>query len=196
MARRTLVAAALLVMLAIAPVAEAKKGGSRVDVTQAGAPIPDRVAAGVSGLLTSTIEVGKRFKGKRIRDVNVTVQTLGATGGSPAQDLGAVLTAPNGASVRLFSLLGGFVAPVSSIGPLTLDDETPTFLGVGDPVAPVGLYQPWAGTAQPNDPLALLDDGPARGTWTLKMLDQSSDQTSVLSSWRLMVVAGRPYRTS
>jgi hypothetical protein len=197
------VAVALLVALAITPVAEAKKkGGGRVDITQTGAPIPDRAPGGtfggVYGQLTSTIEVGKRFKGKRVSDVNVTLQTLGATGAHPADDLVAVLTAPNGASVRLFSSLEGFMTPESSIGPLTLDDETSTFLGGGPPVIPVALYQPWAGTAQPTfEPLALMDGGPVRGTWTLKMLDGSAfgGGTSVLSFWRLNVIAGRPYRT-
>jgi hypothetical protein len=200
------VAVALLVALAITPVAEAQKkkkgGGGAVDITKAvGAVIPDRAPGGpfggVYGQLTSTIEVGKRFKGRRVRDVNVTVQTLGATGTNPADDLVAVLTAPNGASARLFESLEGYTTPESSIGPLTLDDESPFFLGGGPPIVAAALFQPWAGTAESFDPLALMDDGPVRGTWTLKMLDGSAagGGTSVLSFWRLDVIAGRPYRT-
>jgi pyruvate kinase len=72
------------------------------------------------------------------------------------------------------------------------------------PLDPTELAEPWAGTAQPycfqapgGCPLALLDNGPATGTWTLTAFDGGDDpgQTSTLVFWRLNVVAGKPYKT-
>jgi hypothetical protein len=188
----------LLAVVALPATAEAKKkGGGTLDVTMpVNAPIPDAAPAnGPNGLLTSTINAGKRFKGKRVRDVNVTVQTTGLTGTNPANDLVAYLTAPSGATTGLFSRLG-LLSPGFSIGPLTLDDESTLGLGFGDQGDPTTLESPWAGTARPDEPgLYVMDDGPVRGAWTLRVLDQFAGGTSQFNLWRLQVVAGRPYRT-
>jgi subtilisin-like proprotein convertase family protein len=201
MGRMKLVVVALMVALTIAPVAEAKKGKGKsktrvFETTQTvAAPIPNQASfLSPFGLLTVTVEVPKQFKGLRVRDVNVTVQTTGLTGMSPTGDLFAKLTAPNGATTRLFSTLTG--PPSISIGPLTLDDEAPLFTGDGPPVNPTLLYTPWAGSARPDGaPLAVMDDGPARGTWTLRVVDATTNNTSALTSWGLRVTAGRPYAT-
>jgi Proprotein convertase P-domain len=178
------------------------KRGSTLDVTKVvNAPVPDGVGINPGpfnqfSALPSTIDVGKQFKGRRIRDVNVTVQTQGLTGTAPAADLLGILTAPNGGTVNLFSNLSTTSpTPNPSIGPLTLDDEARLELGSRDPVDPTELYAPWAGTATANGLLAVLDDGPVRGTWTLTIQDTTPDDTSSLVSWRLNVVAGKPYRT-
>src|SRR5262249_31268701 len=114
----------------------------------------------------------------------------------------ARLTAPNGATAWLlnFNLAG------QSVGPLTLDDDTPVFLGGTSPSpSPFVLTSPYAGTAQPacafvngGCPLRVLNDGPATGAWTLRVYDGGAPPpllTSVLNNWRLTVVAGRPYTT-
>ncbi len=179
-----------------------KSGGTADVTTQVNAAIPDAVG-NTRGLLTSTIEIGgKRFRGTRVRDVNVTVQTTG-TISSSAQDLQARLTAPNGATAWLFAGLSG-----QSIGPLTLDDQSPTFLNIGSTPQdniPGALGLPYAGIAQPDClearggcPLGVMNDTPARGTWTLRTYDTSGatpGRTSTLNFWRLRVVAGMPYRT-
>jgi hypothetical protein len=187
------------------PVALAKKkgGGGSVNITKpVNLPIPDAVDGGpaavfdVVGILRSPIDVSKRFQGRRIRDVNVTVQTLGTSGTTPAEDLGAILTAPNGGTVPLFStLFTPFSTPNPSLGPLTLDDEARLELGSGEPHDPTDLYAPWAGTATPSDLLTTLDNGAVRGTWMLTMFDGTRMETSNLVSWRLQVVAGRPFLT-
>jgi hypothetical protein len=208
---------ALAVFLSAAPAPGAKgKGAGRLDVSKTvNAPIPDASlppgpagAIGAFGVLTSTIDAGKQFKGRKVRDVNVTVQTVGTSGPSPADDLVARLTAPNGASVDLFVTLFGTVNPMTfmpnptpSIGPLTLDDESPLSLGSGNPSNATELFVPWAGSAEPEGkPLAVMDNGPVRGTWTLALIDTSNfnppgPERSNLVSWRLQVVAGKPFLT-
>jgi hypothetical protein len=204
-------ALALAVVLAITiapPAGAAKKKGKRVraivDITQAvGAPIPDAtpVQGGgppIDGVLLSTINVGKRFKGRRVRDVNVTVQTTGISGGNPASDLNIFLTAPNRATALAFADPGGFGSTAASVGPLTLDDESSTALGDGLQSNPFELSPPFAGTARPLERLARMDNGPARGVWTLVALDTTNpppDRVSVLNSWRLTLTTGRPFRT-
>jgi subtilisin-like proprotein convertase family protein len=194
------VIAALVCCLALPAVAGAaktakKKGAGAVDIAQAvNQAIPDR-PAGMNtpyGLLSSTITVGKRFKGKLVRDVNVTVQTTGTSAtNSAAQDLRARLTAPNGVTTTLF----GFLAPGNTVGPLTLDDESPLFQANGPAVDPQALFSPWAGTAQPVDVLFAMDGGPVRGAWTLRIADLANGDTNTLVQWRLNVIAGRAFRT-
>jgi subtilisin-like proprotein convertase family protein len=177
-----------------------KKAGGTVDITkQVNQGIPDGTNT-TNGVLTSTIAVGgKKFKGTRIRDVNVTLQTTGTAQQSAGQ-LGARLTAPNGASTGLIQNdLSG-----QSVGPLTLDDESPNGLGGQNSSEPTQLGAPYAGSAQPDCffipgtcTLWPMDNGPASGTWTLRMYDTNGTPaaTSVLNSWRLTVVAGKPYLT-
>jgi subtilisin-like proprotein convertase family protein len=195
-----LVAAAVAVAGA-SPAAAKKKGkvGGTADITMpVNAGIPD-ATANTDGLLASTITVGgKKFKGSKVRDVNVTAQTTGANADAAA-DLDARLTAPNGATSWLFSNLAG-----QSIGPLTLDDQSVNFLVNTAPVSSNSLGPPYTGTAQPNClqahggcPLTVMNNGPATGTWTLRVYDRgiSAGSTSILNSWRLVVRAGKAYRT-
>jgi subtilisin-like proprotein convertase family protein len=197
----TVLVVAFVAALAAAP-AEAqkkRKGPGSVNITQTGGPIPDRGpgATGIFGQLVSTINVGKQFKGRRIRDVNVTVQLTGL-GPSPnsLEDIRILLTAPNGATSEL--VLVGDLFPGNLAGPLTLDDETPLFIATsaisfGDPDALLAPYQGVAQTA--GVPLANLDNGRVPGAWTLRAVDTVATATSTLNSWRLNVVAGRPFRT-
>jgi subtilisin-like proprotein convertase family protein len=176
-----------------------KKGGGTAQITkQVNLPVPDATAT-TNGLLASTIHVGgKRFKGTVIRDVNVTLQTTGLSAQSAGQ-IDARLTAPNGMTTWL---LGNNLAE-QSIGPLTLDDESPNYLGGTAGRDPTDLVSPYIGTAQPDCfsapgvcTLWPMDGGPASGTWTLRVydVDDSAVATSILNFWRLRVVAGRPYR--
>jgi subtilisin-like proprotein convertase family protein len=198
------VAALLLCALLILPAAagaqkkgKGKKGPGAVNITRSvGAPIPDRGpgAVGLIGVLSSTIEVGKKFKGKRIRDVDVTVQVTGAgPGADSVQDITARLIAPNGASTILF---GPGLEPGNLLGPLTLTDESLLVLGFGAPTSATSLFAPYQGRARPaGNPLWKMDNGRVAGTWTLRVLDALNTNTSVLNFWRLSVVAGNPYRT-
>jgi hypothetical protein len=182
--------AVVLVAAALPGVAEAKraKRGGTVDITKiVGAPIPD------GGILSSTIDVaGRKLRGTVVRDVNAAVQITGLTP-IAIGDLAATLTAPNGATTFLFFTGLG---PGQQIGPLTLDDETPVLLSFGTPDDPTSLYAPYQGTAQPDGfPLAIMDSGRASGTWKLTVTDFLAEDASVLNSWRLNLIAGRPYKT-
>jgi hypothetical protein len=180
--------------------AKKKKAGGTADITkQVNQPVPDATAT-TNGLLASTIAVGgKKFKGTVIRDVNVTFQTTGS-GATSAEQLAARVTAPNGMTTWLiFEDLSG-----QSVGPLTLDDESPNVLGGTVQRDPTTLVSPYAGSAQPNcfDLFGVctfwpMDNGPASGNWTLRVYDTDNTpvMTSVLNSWRLRVVAGKPYLT-
>jgi hypothetical protein len=203
---RRIAAPAVLLALALlatsllgAAAAHSKKKhrGSRVvNITQpVNAAIPDRGSQvpGVDGLLVSQIVVGKKFKGKSIGDVNVTVQT---TGGGPdaASDVLPYMSSPNGNTIGLFSGLGG-----QSIGPLTLDDEAGRGICTFDPPPcrfdPFDtLLAPYAGTAEPSTPLSRFDRGPVRGVWTLWAKDQGNGGLSTLVSWTLNVTPARPVK--
>jgi hypothetical protein len=183
--------------------AKKKKGktGGTVNIAKTvSAPIPN-AGVGTFGVLASTIDVGgKKFKGTKIRDVNVTVQTLGTTGATPADNLLARLTAPNGATTQLFFGLTGV-----SIGPLTLDDESVNYLFTGASAPDsTALVAPYQGTAQPGclsaalSPcvFSVMDNGGVTGAWTLRVYDTgTAGETSNLVSWKLVVSAGKPYKT-
>lgn len=197
---RAMAAAICLSLVFAAGPAEAKKKGKKkgrtAEVTKTvNLGVPNGSAAAM-GELSSSITLGKKFRGLQIRDVNVTVQTTGSAAGA-AGHLIAQLTAPNQASSSIFYSLGG-----QSIGPLTLDDEADRVLGqgAGTQASSYFLYTPYVGRAQPGvsvlgNELWVMDGGPARGTWTLRIFDSSAGATSVLNSWNLRVVAGRPFVT-
>jgi hypothetical protein len=191
-----------VVALIVAPATLAKGGKVKAALAitkPVGAMVPEAAPdPGPYGLLTSTIDVGKRYRGRLIRDVNVTVQTTGVTGNNPSNDLSAYVTAPNGATTALFFGLGGIDPGTAvSIGPLTLDDDTPIHLfSVFNPGDPLALKPPFAGTAMPEQTLASLEGGPVRGTWALRVVDDASGgaETSRLDLWGLSVLTGKAYR--
>ena len=200
---RSLLVVALLALLVAAPPATAakkkSKGGGTINITNAvNTPIPDRGAAIGSppGTASSSIQVGKAFKGKRIRDLNVGFQTTGSAAGAAA-DLLVELIAPGGTSSNLF-ITG---TPTQSLGPLTLDDESNVLLVGSSP--PCVVPPPWTctpvGTMRGQFPfarsLARFNGGPAMGTWTLRLYDTQTMRTSVLNSWTLQATTGKPYKT-
>jgi hypothetical protein len=190
----TLVLAATAVAaMAAAPSAGAAKKNqkaAKLDITQTvNAAIPDKgpLVTDPAGRLVATIKVGKQFNGLAVRDVNLTLQTTGSAANA-AMGLAASLSAPNKGTSMLFFSLGG-----QSVGPLTLDDESPAPCPV-----PEGLCIPYAGRARPGSlsaPGALwpLDGGPVRGEWKLRVYDVSTGDTNVLNSWRLQVATRRQF---
>lgn len=198
-ARVCAAAAALLLGVAMlaAPAGAAPKKGKRgpLQVNETVNQLVPGASDTAAGVLRSTITVGKKFKGQTIGDVDATVQTTGAVPGA-AEALTARLSAPNGATTTLFLMLGG-----QSIGPLTLDDESPVQICAAtgpffctDPAA--SLVFPYIGTAAPFfSSLRILDRGPVRGTWTLTVLDDfAGGAKSVLNAWGLRITPRRPVR--
>ena len=157
--------------------------------------VPPETTATSQGILTSTAVLGKKFKGSQVGDVNVTLVGSASGAGSSIGVLNAKLTAPNGNTVLLFSdfLFG------QTLGPLTLDDETPVFLSGGaTPTSdPEALNAPYAGKAAPSSPLTEMDGGPAKGVWTLKIRNEDNNAAHVhtLTSWTLQVKTHPPYLT-
>jgi hypothetical protein len=191
---------ATLVLALGGPVAAKKKhrkGGPAVVTKPVNASIPQSTGVGPNqhwGQLRSDLVIGKRFKGKTIGDVNVTIQTTGA-GADAAEDLRMRLTAPNGATIDLLPPVTG-----QSIGPLSLDDETPVETCQGTPPcsSPLeSLNEPYAGTARPRAFLSILDSGPIQGTWRLSAFDTDNfyaNRVSTLVSWTLTVTPARPVK--
>ena len=167
------------------------------------APVPDQPGSGQPDIVvSSTINIGKKFKGKRIGDVNVTgIKTTGDSS-IAAGDLNFSLTAPDGRTVLLDDgSLGG-----QSIGPLTLDDDTLTSIcnssnrnNCPDPDA--NLIQPFVGTANLANlgagglsPLSMLNGGPMVGTWTFRIWDSAGADTSTFNTWGIQVTARKPVK--
>src|SRR5688572_22434920 len=91
---------ACLALPAAAAGAKQKGKGAFEAATTVNAPIPDETppaSMGTDGILRSTVQAGKAFRGRQIRDVEVTLQTLGVsprtappfTGNVEASDLRA-----------------------------------------------------------------------------------------------------------
>jgi subtilisin-like proprotein convertase family protein len=194
---RIVVLSALALAVCAVPAAEAKNTSPKSRVLKVANPanqsIPNATAA-ADGVLASTIEVkGNKASGRKIRDVNVTLQTTGS-GANAALDLRALLTAPSGATTWLFSnaLIG------QNFGPLTFDDETANYIGTGAARDSHQLTAPYVGAiSQPNCffafggcTLSAMDDGRVTGTWTLTVSDRGVNSlTSTLNGWSLRIRA-------
>ena len=180
--------------------AQAKKLKPFDEQLAVNAAIPDDAATGFSQPLISTIEVGKKYKKRKVADVNVTnLQTSGSTAGA-ANDLWALLSSPNGRTIVLFAEVGP--AENVNLGPWTLDDDTNISL-CDDPPCENPYQQlnpPYAGTSnllhnnQDNGddlstgPLSNFDGTRMRGTWTLTIWDENTAGTSsVLNQWGLEI---------
>jgi hypothetical protein len=202
-ARLALLGALALVLVLGPSAAEAKKGTKKFEQVKAvNVPIPDGPAAGPPIAVTSEIKVPKRFKGKRVGDLNVlNLQTTGLAAGA-ADDLFFKVVAPNGRLVQLnYDDDSGFGDV--SIGPLTLDDDTRTSIcdsatpTCSDPDAT--LLRPFAGTANLQGlgpggvgPLSSFDGVRMRGTWTLWVFDNNPGGTSTLNTWGLKIKRQKP----
>jgi subtilisin-like proprotein convertase family protein len=168
--------------------------------------IPDAPVAGAFTPVTSTITVSKKFKGKVVGDLDITgYQTTGSVADA-ADDISAVLTAPSGLTVTIFNPDNNGIGD-QNIGPLTLNDDTPTSLcnsatpPCEDPQQT--LNRPFAGTANlfmlagsETGPLSAFDGTSMKGAWTLTLYDIANNQTSVLNSWGLSITPARPIAAS
>ena len=166
--------------------------------------IPDVPATGPSTPLQSSLTVGKKFKGKQVADVNVLgLQTTGNANGALG-DLGFHLTAPNGRTIRLIN--PGFLDGMS-LGPLTIDDQSPVSTCNSDPPPtcenPTStLTRPFAGTANElflgsagTGGLKVFRGVFMKGTWTLTAWDEDDlGQTSVLNGWGLQIKVAKPVK--
>ncbi len=175
-----------------------KKAANKVKTFQnaASQTIPDR-PAGVDqplGTLNSTITVGKALKGKQVADVDVSI----AATHPDLDELDFYLTAPDGATTFLTGENSGIGGAATTYGTgggcggtlTTFSDETSNFISNNDTPSgfPGEVLSPWAATVQPNGfPLRIMDGGPARGTWTLRVFDFTNGDVGTLTCWKLSI---------
>jgi subtilisin-like proprotein convertase family protein len=189
-------------MVGLADAKKKKKKSTTISLTKAVNQVVPPAAdppAGIfrNGLLVSTITVGKAFKGKQIGDVNATVSYTATGVGSDLGDLTVELTAPNGASSYL--TCNNYFGP--TLGPLTIDDETPFSTTNSDPATDQEtntLYAPYIGRSQPcYIPLSVMDGGPAKGVWTLFIFNFEDTATEIhtFGSWGIEVKTHPAYLT-
>jgi hypothetical protein len=163
-----------------------KKGAKSVTVSKtAPTAIPGKPSLdGNDTLVSIPLTVGKKAMGKVVGWDSLTVTTAFSSGTNQGLvDLGAKVTAPNGRTVFLDSpppLTG--IADVTTAGPTTETPNSPfsfCFPEATNP-CPGGLSQdpeatvgpPFAGTVG-NSELAKFGGVPARGTWTVKVFNES-----------------------
>jgi hypothetical protein len=194
-----------------------KKGGSKVAIVNGsvGAIPNGPQLTSPATPLRATATVGKKFKGKRVGDVDVTISLSGVSAaGRPCGsvcDLVLRLSAPNGATTSLLSTgqgSGGLTG--NTVTRLTLSDQTPRSTCGADsggmpPPPPCSdpnatLLPPYTGTAQPSGAMNLLNGSPIKGTWVLTAIDFcggppapacTDDGTASLTAWSLRITPAK-----
>jgi subtilisin-like proprotein convertase family protein len=134
--------------------------------------IPEATGLAVPGVLSSTLTVpdynGTFTVGDVTLGLNITAQN--------DSNLSAVLIAPNGTQVALFSNVGG---SGSSFTSTVFDDTAETSITNGS--------APFTGSFQPSAKLASLVGLNASGTWTLKIFNNSQTMSGILVNWSLNI---------
>jgi subtilisin-like proprotein convertase family protein len=182
----------------VADAAKKKKGGNKARTFQNGSQLlipDDPPGASFPGMLDATINVGKAMKGKEVADADISVRiTHPATA-----DLDMFVIAPNGATVGLANDNAGQAGNTGygdgnadcSGGLTTFNDETFNFLSNSALVNEPGeILSPWAGNVEPQGlpaPLNIVDGGRARGTWTLRILDDTNGDIGTLNCFKVRI---------
>ena len=210
--------------LMIGGVADAAKKGKKkapksktISATGTPGAVPNGPTSGLVNPVPfkGTATVGGKGKGKVIGDIDVTLSAsaLAATGSLNAlADLTVRITAPNGATTGVvFGGAGTGSVGGSLVSNLTLSDQTPVLTcGAGSPAPapppppppPCGdpdaiLNAPYTGTAQPSGLLNVLNESPAKGTYTLTAFDNGGvgfgdNGTTTITGWSIKVKAVSP----
>jgi subtilisin-like proprotein convertase family protein len=124
--------------------------------------IPDGTSLGVSSTLT--VGGSGRVKGLRVRIGQITHTYDG--------DLTITLIAPDGRSVVLVNQGG---ASGDNFANTVFDDSAASRISQG--------VAPFTGSFKPAEPLSSLDGSPLGGTWTLKVVDNSSGEIGTVDAW-------------
>lgn len=200
-------ALALCVTLGLmAGAADAKKKGKKKSAKQVvvAKTTPTAIPAGdgtnqVAGLATVPLNVGKKAKGKVVNANNLFITYQLSDPAGHLDDIDLKLFAPNGRAIFLDNpsqFFGAAGTTLTVVGPLTLTPNSgtdycfpnptppPPGCPAGDPDANLG--PPFAGTARDFD-LEHFAGVPARRTWTLKVLNFSTETTHVLNSFRMQL---------
>ena len=134
--------------------------------------IPEATSGLVPGTLSSTLTVPDYAGTFTVADVTVALSIAEAKD----SNLSAVLIAPNGTSIALFSNVGGSGQNFTST---VFDDAAETSITSGK--------APFTGTFQPVAKLSSLVGLNASGTWTLKVFNADQSTSGVLINWSLNI---------
>jgi hypothetical protein len=209
---RTRIGAVAVAVLAIAA-GGIGAGGTAVAAKKKGKKNPNRVrtfqnaqqllipddppGASFPGQLDATIKIGKAMKGRSVADADVSLRITHPD----TADLDIFLIAPNGGTVGLaFDNEGPPPGPNTSYGSgpadctgaaTTFNDETFNFLSNAALVNEPGeILAPWAASVEPQGlpaPLNIVDGGRARGTWTLRILDDNNGDVGTLNCFKVRI---------
>ena len=183
--------------------AKKKKSGNKARTFQNGTQflIPDDPpGTSFPGQLDAQIKIGKSWKGKEVADADVGIRITHPQPG----DLDIFLIAPNGATVGLAFDNSGPVGTAgygsgdaSCNGALTtFNDETFNFLSNAAVVDEPGeILAPWAGTVEPQGlpaPLNIVDGSRVRGSWTLRIRDDTAGDVGTLNCFRVRIKPRKP----
>ena len=164
------------------PKAPPRIGVFKVAIPQ---PVPDRApgATAFVGVLDSFVNVGRRYKGREISDVDVGVSVLGPRAPLPTSSSTCgrrtARRSSSPATTRARPSTPRYGTGDCTTGPTTFTDETQNFISDGEPPAtfPGTVFSPWANIVQTDGfPLSIVDGEKAKGTWTLRVVDDSSGQ--------------------
>ena len=134
--------------------------------------IPEATSIATPGALSSTLTVPDYNGTFTVGDVTLALDI------TEQQDsnLSAVLIAPNGTQVALFSNVGGSGQNFTST---VFDDAAETSITNGT--------APFTGTFQPTGKLSTLVGLDASGAWTLKILNGAQATSGILVNWSLNI---------
>jgi len=124
------------------------------------------------GTLSQTLTVPDSNGTFTVKDVTLNLNITDANDST----LSAVLIAPNGTQVALFSNVGGTGQNFTST---VFDDAAISSIASGS--------APFTGTYQPSGELSSLLGSNASGTWTLQILNNSMNVSGVLVNWSLNI---------
>jgi PKD repeat protein len=127
--------------------------------------IPDGSTTGATSSITVT-------GSGRVADLNVTIGRIDHTW---LGDLKIELTGPDGTTVMLADRPGGYANGDNNMINTVFDDEASVPLSAG--------AAPYTGTFKPAGRLSVFDGKPLQGTWTLKVVDDSSGDSGSIVAW-------------
>ncbi len=127
--------------------------------------VPDNNTTGISEVIT----VGPSFPDNDVTSAELFLSIEGTR----VSDLEVTLTAPNGESRTVMANNGGTNNNVLTI----------FFDGAAEELSSTEFLAPWANSVKPNQSFGNFGNSPARGEWTLKVVDATNGTLHTLLGW-------------
>ncbi|MFL5242005.1 MAG: proprotein convertase P-domain-containing protein [Gemmataceae bacterium] len=145
---------------------------------------PAQVAIQPNSTITSKITVADNYV---IQGLTLTLNVTDAD----VRDLVGTLTAPDGTQVRLFTQVGGNVAPFANFNNTVFDDAAKTPTTDTNPIQ--NGRAPFTGSYNPQQPLSVLIGKAVPGVYTLTITNTNPNSSSgTLNTWALNVQKAVP----